>query len=79
MKFDLKYFILRTNVLILYREAIKFAYSIKDVSARKELLEMMRNDIESSRRVENRKQIEYDMALGRKKLNNLKETYMMSN
>ena len=79
MKYDLKYFILRTNALIIYREAIKFTYKIKDINVRIETQIYIRNEFEINRKEENRKRIEYILGLSRKKLNDFKETYLMAN
>jgi hypothetical protein len=79
MKFDLKYFILRTNALVIYREAIKFTYKIKDYSTRVELQQFIRNEYEYNKNIENREKIEYLLGNARKKLNHFKETYFMSN
>jgi hypothetical protein len=75
MKFDLKYFILRTTVLSLYREAIKFTYKISDIRTRKETQEYIRYEFEVNRKIENRKKIEYLIGDARKKLNQFKETF----
>jgi hypothetical protein len=79
MKFDLKYFILRTNALILYRESIKFTYKIKDVSSRVEMQNYIRYEYDINRKEENRKKIEYMLGNARKKLNEFKETFLMTN
>jgi len=73
MKFDLKYFILRTNTLLVYREAHKFSIKIKDPSSRNEFRQFIRHEFESS------KHIEYLIGSARKKLNSFKETFFMSN
>jgi hypothetical protein len=79
MKFDLKYFILRTNALLIYREAIKFTYKIKDPISRSEMQNFIRYEFEVNRNLEDRKKIEYILGTARKKLNSFKETYYMSN
>jgi hypothetical protein len=79
MKYDLKYFIIRTNVLLLYREIHKFTYKIPDKSTRKELQSFIRNEFEMNKNVENRKKIEFLIGNGRKKINTFKETFYMSN
>lgn len=79
MKFDLKYFILRTNTLLIYREALKFTTNIKDPSTRQEIQQFIRNEFELSRHIEDRKKIEYLIGSARKKLNTFKETFFMSN
>jgi hypothetical protein len=77
--FDLKYFIMRTNILLLYREALKFTYQIKDPTVRSDLQIYLRNEFELNRHLEDRKKIEYLIGYTRKKLNTFKETYYMSN
>jgi hypothetical protein len=77
-KFDLKYFILRTNALIIYREAIKFTYKVKDPFTQIELQQYIRYEYENNKNVEDRKKIEYMLGLARKKLNDFKDTYLMS-
>jgi len=79
MKYDLKYFILRTNALIIYREAIKFTYKIKDINVRSETQIYIRTEFDLNRGEENRKRIEYILGSSRKKLNDFKETYLMAN
>lgn len=79
MKFDLKYFILRTNTLVLYREGIKFTYKIQDLQSRVEMQQYIRNEFEINRNISDRKKIEYALANARKKLNLFKETFYMSN
>lgn len=78
MKFDLKYFILRSNALMIYREAIKFTYKIKDYNTRMEMQNFIRNEYEINKNLQDRKKIEYVLGLGRKKLNSLKESFYMS-
>ena len=79
MKFDLKYFILRTNALIIYREGVKFTYKIKCPTTRRETQEYIRYEFESNKREDNRKKIEYMLGVARKKLNEFKEIYLMTN
>jgi hypothetical protein len=79
MKYDLKYFILRTNTLLIYREALKFTTKIKDPMTQHDIRQFIRYEFESSRHIEDRKKIEYLIGSARKKLNNFKETYFMSN
>jgi hypothetical protein len=76
--YDLKYFIIRTNILLLYREAFKFTYQVKDISTRFELQNYIRNEFELNRNLEDRKKIEYLIGNSRKKLNTFKETFYMS-
>lgn len=78
MKFDLKYFIIRSNVLMLYREAIKFSFTIKDPQSRIELQHYIRSEFEANRKEDNRKKIEYMIAIGRKKINTFKESHKMT-
>lgn len=79
MKYDLKYFILRTNTLLIYREALKFTMNIKDPIARHGTRQFIRIEFESSRSINDRKKIEYLLGSARKKLNSFKETFFMSN
>jgi hypothetical protein len=77
--YDLKYFIIRTNILLLYREAFKFTYQVKDLTVREDLQNYLRNEFEVNRNLTDRKKIEYLIGHTRKKLNSFKETYYMSN
>lgn len=79
MKFDLKYFILGTNALIIYREAIKFTYKIRDPITRRDTQEYIRYEFETNKNEENRKRIEYMLGVARKKLNEFKDTFLMTN
>jgi len=79
MKFDLKYFILRTNTLLIYREALKFTTKITDSNTRREIRQFIRTEFESSRHIQDNKKVEYMIGVARKKLNTFKETYFMSN
>lgn len=79
MKFDLKYFILRSNALLIYREAFKFTYKIKDLSTRLETQQYIRFEFENNKNITDRKRIEYMLGSARKKLNEFKETYLMAN
>jgi hypothetical protein len=79
MKFDLKYFILRTNTLLIYREALKFTSKIADPYTRQEIRQFIRTEFDSSRHIQDNKKVEYMIGVARKKLNSFKETYSMSN
>ena len=79
MKYDLKYFIIRTNVLLLYREIHKFTYKIPDISTRIDLQKFIRDEFDMNKTIEDRKKIEYLIGNGRKKINTFKETFYMSN
>ena len=80
LTFDLKYFILRTNALIIYREAAKFtSLNVKDPETKMELQKYIRSEWEINRHIEDRKKIEYMLGVARKKLNDFKETYLMCN
>lgn len=79
MKYDLKYFILRTNSLFIYREAIKFTLKIKDKQTRFDTVSYIRSEFESNRNESNRKRIEYLLGTARKRLNDFKETFSMTN
>jgi hypothetical protein len=79
MKYDLKYFILRSNTLLIYREAIKFTGKIKDPFTRQETRVFIRNEFEGNRAENNRKRIEYMLGAARKRLNEFKETFSMTN
>jgi hypothetical protein len=70
---------MRTNILLLYREAFKFTCSVKDMNTRKELQLYLRNEFEMNRNIEDRKKIEYLIGHTRKKLNIFKENFYMSN
>jgi hypothetical protein len=78
MKYDLKHFIIRTNILLLYKEIHKFSYKIKDIKARIELQSHIRNEFEIYRNVTDRKKIEYLIGNGRKRINTFKETFFFS-
>lgn len=78
-KFDLKFFILQSNVLLLYRETVKFCYKINSPNTRLEMINYIRNEFEMNKSIQDRKQIEYLLAEGRKKFNIFKETYYMTN
>ncbi len=79
MIYDLKYFILRTNALLIYREAIKFTLKIKDIPTRFETQKYIRSEFEINRGEANRKRVEYLLGAARKKLNDFKETFSMTN
>ncbi len=79
MKFDLKYFIHRTNSLLVYREAIKFTSKIKETTTKNELRQYIRYEFETNINTEDPKKKEYLIATARKKINTFKETYFMSN
>jgi hypothetical protein len=79
MKYDLKYFILRTNTLFIFREAIKFAGKIKDPYTRQETRAFIRSEFEANKGETNRKRIEYMLGNARKRLNEFKETFSMAN
>jgi hypothetical protein len=79
MKYDLKYFIIRTNVLFLYRDIHKFTYKIPDINTRRDLQAFIRNEFEMNKNIQDRKKIEYLIGYGRKKINTFKETFYMSN
>ncbi len=79
MKYDLKYFILRTNSLLIFREAIKFSGRIKDNSTRQEMRAFIRREFELNKREENRKRVEFMLGQARKRLNEFKETFSMTN
>ncbi len=73
-KFSLKYFILNTNTLKMYREIYKYTNKVNDSLTKDEL----RNYIKSEFRHEcnkdyNESVIEYKLGLARKKINELKE------
>ena len=59
LKFGLKYFILRSNSLILYREAVKLCYSLKDQQTKNDMLQFLRHEYETSRNIQDEKKIEY--------------------
>lgn len=79
-KFSLKYFILNTNTLILYREILKYSRKIKDISVKSDLRSHIRNeflrDISSEY---NEKTAEYKLAIARKNINRFKEQMDMLN
>lgn len=78
MKYDLKYFILRTNALVIYREAIKFTYKIPDINSRHEMIQFIRSEYEANRNLQDQKRIEYVLGTARKRLNHYKETFYLS-
>jgi hypothetical protein len=77
-KYDLKYFILRCNTLILYREALKFTSKLPDQNTKIELNQFIRYEFEKNRNITDQKKIEYLLADARKRINQFKETYNMS-
>jgi len=79
MKYDLKYFILRTNSILLYREAIKACFSIKDLNTRNELIYHVRSEYDNSKHITDSKKIEYALGIARKKITLLKESLHLSN
>lgn len=74
MKFSLKYFILKSNSLILYREAVKLCYTIPDKNTKFDMLLFLRNEYESTRSITDEKKIEYLLGNARKKINLMKES-----
>ncbi len=77
MKFDLKHFILKSNVLKIYRECIKYTYNIKDPLSREGLQNYIRMEFEANKKETNKKTIEYLIANGRKKINTFKESHSL--
>ncbi len=78
MKFDLKYFILKTNVLKLYRECLKYTANIQDENSKREMREFIRMEFEVNRNEENRNKIEYLIASARKRINLFQDSHNMT-
>lgn len=79
-KFSLKYFILNTNTLILYREILKYAGKIKDSNVKGDLRNHIRSEFLRDVSGEyNEKTAEYKLAIARKNINRFKEQVDMLN
>ena len=72
-KYDLKYFIFKTNTLLLYREIYKFCFNIQNIPAREEMRKYLRAEVDRDSKLEyNEKNSEYKLGVARKKINQLK-------
>ncbi len=75
---DLKYFIFKTNTLILYREIIKYCGKISDSSSKNEMRNYIRNEFQREANKEyDEKTVEYKLGLARKQINTLKQQINM--
>lgn len=73
-KYTLKYFILNSNTLKLYRESYKLVGSIKDTTTKNEMRDFIRNEFRNDTNKEyNEANVEYKLGVARKKINELKE------
>lgn len=72
-KFSLKYFILNSNTLKLYREIYKYTGKVKDSFTKLELREYIKSEFRRECSKEyNESVAEYKLGLTRKKINELK-------
>lgn len=75
---DLKYFIFKTNTLILYREIIKYCSKIPNINSKNEMKNYIRNEFEREANKEyDEKTVEYKLGLARKQINVLKQQINM--
>jgi len=56
-KFDMKYFITRTTILRVYREALQMAYKVQDLSMRDSMIELMKDEFRPFKMARQNKQI----------------------
>ena len=70
---SLKYFLLKSNATLLYREYLKEIYRIPRPDLRFEYIEELRTEFLKCKDIENEKQWEYILAEGRHKLPLIKE------
>jgi hypothetical protein len=70
----LKYFIFKTNTLIIYREIVKYCGKIPNISSKNEMKRYIREELmrEASQEY-NEKTVEYKLGLARKQCNTLKQ------
>ena len=82
----MKYFITRTTILQVYREALKLAYTASngDPATRDSLLELMKDEFRPFRQARDRGQfltqdaVDYNLARIRKRINELKDLVDLS-
>ncbi len=77
-KLDLKYFIFRTNSILMYRETLKLISNIKDRSSIEEMKAFIRYEFEQNKHITDSKKLEFLQATGRQRINSLRETMDMS-
>lgn len=65
---DFRFFIMRVNVLKLYRDYMKILYKARDPYTRDEMVQMVKYEFLLYRDVENLGKVEFLIAEGRKKL-----------
>lgn len=81
VRLDMKYFITRTTILQVYREALKLAYTASngDATTRDCLLDMMKDEFRPFRQARDRgayltqDAVDYNLAKVRKRINELNE------
>ena len=72
-KFGLKYFIMKTNTLQMYREVYKYTAGVSDSVSRQEMREFIRREFDRDCSLDyNEKLSEYKLGVARKKINELK-------
>lgn len=78
-KFSLRYFILKSNTLILYREIYKYSSKIQDNSTRSEIRSYIRSQFEDdiNKKYES-SVVEYKLGLARKRINDMKSQIDMT-
>ncbi|CDW81638.1 UNKNOWN [Stylonychia lemnae] len=76
-KKDFKFFIMKSKVQQVYREALKDAQTIQDPDVRQDMYQMMRDEFDVFRRLRDQPldphKIDYNLALIRKKMTILEE------
>ena len=84
-KFDMKYFITRATILRVYREALQLAYQAgDDEQSREHLLTMMKDEFRPFRQARDQGKlltqdaVDYNLAMIRQTINQLKEMVKMS-
>ena len=75
---DLKYFIFRTNALLMYRESLKLTSKMIDKQSINDLKNFIRSEFELNRNITDNKKLEFLQATGRKKINSFKENIEMT-
>lgn len=76
---DFRFFIAKVNVLKLYRDFMKELYKkSSDVSARDEMVQIVKEEFLAHKDVENLAKIDYLLAIGRKKFNQTRDMLDMS-
>ncbi len=72
-KYSLKYFILNTNTLILYREILKYTKRIRNHSSKLEIRAYIKSEFRRDCLMEyDEGLVEYKLGVGRKKINEFK-------